>query len=116
MKAKIIETGEVLNVAEYDGRNGTVILWFPNGETALYEEKDVEFIVDSKTSIDWEQRRYEIAKEAMAAFISSPCYQFCEGNNYYETQISAPKFVARDAVEYADSLIEELKGGKNENN
>ncbi len=45
--------------------------------------------------IDWESRRYEIARDAMATLISSP--------NLSDTEI--PKV----AVEFADRLIEELK-------
>ena len=51
--------------------------------------------------IDWEQRRYEIAK---ACFGSKK--QFIRYNVY--------KQVARLAVDYADALIEELKGGNRE--
>lgn len=52
MKAKVIETGEVLKVAEYDGRGGFVYLLSPDGETTVHYEKAVEFIVDSAASID----------------------------------------------------------------
>lgn len=62
--------------------------------------------------IDWEKRRYEIACAAMAAFIAGPSYQFCVNNNYYEASPAGPLFVAEDAVEYADALIEELKKPK----
>lgn len=62
--------------------------------------------------IDWEQRRYEIAKDVMAAFIAGPSYQLCVNNNYYEASFAQPWAVAEDAVEYADALIEELKKPK----
>mgnify|MGYP001015181849 CR=1 FL=1 len=62
--------------------------------------------------IDWEQRRYEIAKEVMGAFIAGPSYQLCVNNNYYEAILARPWAVAEDAVEYADALIEELKKPK----
>ncbi|KGN88013.1 hypothetical protein [Porphyromonas gulae] len=68
-----------------------------------FNDGKLEFILkDDLTSIeldpiDWEQRRYEIAKDAMAVFISSPSY---------------PRAVAEDAVEYAEALIEELKKDK----
>lgn len=76
MKAKIIETGEVIDLKGTSIEFG-VATWidsqnimhqgnFPNGGVELLE---------NTPHIDWEQRRYEIAKEAMAAFIPSPCYQ-----------------------------------------
>lgn len=45
--------------------------------------------------IDWEQRRYEIAKDAMASLISDPNIGDCE--------------IPSEAVRYADALIKELK-------
>lgn len=83
-----------------------------------FNDGKLEFISkDHLTSIehdpiDWEQRRYEIAKEAMAAFISAPSYQFCVNNNYYDASHSRPRSVAEDAVEYAEALIEQLKKDK----
>lgn len=52
--------------------------------------------------IDWEARRYEIARDVLAAFMSNSC------NNVYA---GAPDAQAKDAVLYADALINELKGG-----
>lgn len=51
-------------------------------------------------SIDWEQRRYEIAKEVLANFIP-----------VVEVDSTKEK-VASYAVQYADALIAELKKGK----
>lgn len=45
--------------------------------------------------IDWEQRRYEIAKAALVSLISDPNIADCE--------------IPSEAVRYADALIEELK-------
>lgn len=50
--------------------------------------------------IDWEQRRYEIAKEVLAAFLSN------SSSNVYA---GTPKQQATDAIQYADALIEELR-------
>lgn len=44
--------------------------------------------------IDWEQRRYEIAKDIL-------CAAYCD---------CLPSKAVKDAVEYADALIKELKG------
>lgn len=50
----------------------------------------------------WEQRRYEIARDMLAAFLSNSC------KNVYGGSIEAQ---AKEAVRYADALVEELKGG-----
>ena len=55
---------------------------------------------DNQKYIDWEQRRYEIAKSMMAAFLSNSCSNVFNGT--CETQ-------ARLAVKYTDALIAELK-------
>lgn len=64
---------------------------------------------DSK-SIDWEQRRYEIAKESVTAIMSNE--DFCaqvlfEGAEHGQRQIQTN--IAHAAVVFADALIEELK-------
>ena len=57
-------------------------------------------------TIDWEYRRYEIAKEMMAAFLSN------SSREVYEGTFKTP---AEYAVAFADELIEELrKGGSND--
>ncbi|MBQ2797528.1 MAG: hypothetical protein IJF01_07345 [Tidjanibacter sp.] len=60
MKAKIKETGEIVNIADYS----TVYLDKYDGS---YHINELEFIKDEEKQsiIDWEQRRYEIAKSAM---------------------------------------------------
>ncbi len=104
MKVTVKEPGGVLEIIDlYD--DGTAEA--TNGE--YYKVSDLHFYFNA---IDWEQRRYEIAKDVMAAFISAPSYQFCVNNNYYETSHSLPRIAAEDAVEYAEALIEELKKGK----
>ena len=50
--------------------------------------------------IDWEQRRYEIAKDILTAWCSNPDRG---------TGLGIPKNDSAAAVRYADALIEELK-------
>ena len=53
-------------------------------------------IEEGSKAIDWEQRRYEIAKHILSkTFI-----------------LSSPKGSANNAVRFADALIEALKGGE----
>ena len=56
--------------------------------------------------IDWEERRYEIAKEAVNGLIAAPVVEGIDPNPPMAT-------IARDAVKIADYLIKELKKGVN---
>lgn len=51
--------------------------------------------------IDWEQRRYEIARDAMCTILSKP--------EYYTWKDG--KELASVSADFADALINELKGG-----
>lgn len=101
MKVRVKKTGEVLNVAEYakvatDHSDG----W---GNPIEYDLDEIEIITDEpkaegKPSIDWEQRRYEVAKEMLSTIKSSS---------------TVPQTVAefaRFSIKYADELIKQLKG------
>lgn len=57
-----------------------------------------------KTIIDWEQRRYEIAKEAMNGLLAAPVVEGIDPNPPMDD-------IARNAVKIADYLIKELKKG-----
>lgn len=65
--------------------------------------------------IDWEQRRYEIAKDLMAGIISNEeqaAYARVEAK-YEKGEIhTIPKAISRYAIALADGLIEELKKDK----
>lgn len=96
MKARIKSTGEIVEVEDlYD--DGTALV---NGR--YFKVSELDFF-DNFETIDWEQRRYEIAKSMMAAFLSNSCANVYM--NTYENQ-------AQEAVKYADMLIDELKKGK----
>lgn len=94
------KTGEVLNVAEYakvatDHCNS----W---GNPVEYSLDEIEIIPDEpqaegKPSVDWGQRRYEIARDCLAALI--------QGKSIIENDR-----LANIAVNTADRLIEILKG------
>lgn len=98
MKAKIKATGEIINIADYarvvlsqcDSRGNPIELGFD----------EVEILQEETSDIDWEQRRYKIAKEVFASI--------------YDFTIERLNF-AKYAVDAADALIAELKkGGNNE--
>lgn len=76
-------------------------------------EKSVGVKADEVKSIDWEQRRYEIAKESLTAIMSNE--DFCaqvlyEGAEHGQRQIQTN--IAHAAVVFADALIEELQKEK----
>lgn len=57
-----------------------------------------------KKMIDWEKRRYEIAKEAMNGLLAAPVVEGIDPNPPMAT-------IAWTAVKMADYLIKELKKG-----
>ena len=87
-----------------DEQKGLTRVW-DNGVTefASYEFKEtpeeilaMPDIEEDNKVIDWEQRRYEIAKHILSkTFI-----------------LGSPKGSANNAVRFADALIEALKGGE----
>lgn len=95
MKAKL-KDGRILPIEK-----GSVIALDNNGDTFEVNVNQVESFLNE--SIDWEQRRYETAKDVLAAFMSNSCSNVFVGSK--ENQ-------AKDAVEYADALINELKKTK----
>lgn len=92
VKAKIKSTGETVNVLE--DINGD----FVTESGSLYRSWQLEF----EKEIDWEQRRYEIAKELMRGFATNP------HNMLVDAKIGT---LAEWSVSGADALIAELKKG-----
>ncbi|WP_285822247.1 hypothetical protein [Xylanibacter rodentium] len=62
--------------------------------------------------IDWEQRRYEIAKDCMAAMLGNPAI-VDEVTEDGEPVWGAPVAIAKTAATLATPLVEELKGENN---
>lgn len=113
MKARIKSTGEIVDVFDY--RYGSKIssenfVVYTDSNGHAHFEKGVDFSEDfeevsdeeARQSDKWEQRRYEIAKDLMAAleYTNTP-----EGGWYN------PEVQAQYAVRAADALIAELKKG-----
>lgn len=66
---------------------------------------EIKTVSNKGISIDWEQRRYEIAKDAMNALVQrQSAKDAAEGQG-----ISFIQYASEMAVKYADALIEELK-------
>lgn len=101
MKAKVKATGKVIilneNVSLIEYARGM----YRDTEGNKYHCKELEFIKEKvEKPIDWEQRRYEIAKVMLSAVF--------ESKDSYGYRITL-KEAATEAVSYADALIEELK-------
>lgn len=65
MKARLKTNGEIVEVEDlYD--DGTALV-----KDRYFKVSELDFFEDFET-IDWEQRRYEIAKAAMQANLSNP--------------------------------------------
>ena len=101
MKAKVKDTGEIVEVKFSTHPNPAIdeTYWWCNDKQESYHKSELNFM---GSTIDWEQRRYEIAKDVMAASFTQPM----DG-------VSIASYV-HNCVQWADALIEELKGQANE--
>lgn len=96
------KTGERLPFAE-----DSLVCGVRNGEEVEFCISDIE-LVGEQIEIDWEQRRYEIAKEMLsscAISVNSSQKDWMNGKTYQEAS-------AILAINYADAIIEELKKKK----
>ena len=85
----------------------TTNITMDGGESYSVKETPEEILAipdieEGNKTIDWEQRRYEIAKEMLSVIYSDDNPQ--EGEDYLTLQQAA-----NEAVRYADALIKELK-------
>ena len=84
----------------------------PSGRQIMINANDIE-ITDYNRCIDWEQRRYELAKSAMQGILSEETevsYACSEADYKKGEKHTIPKSIARFAIACADALINELKG------
>lgn len=95
MKARIKATGEMVEV------EGTCLI---NGGSTYIPASELESFVE-ETPIDWEQRRFELAKAAMQGFIANTDL-FDRFEETGDTMIC----LCSDSIAYADEMIRLLKG------
>lgn len=101
MKARIKATGEIIDV-EYEKHHPCAdIISYKEKNGAIYYSEELDF---DFSMIDWEKRRYEIAKDILA---SSHIAQQIGAYSYIEEE------EVKDAVRMADLLIKELKKKNN---
>ena len=97
MKARVKATNEVVYVS-YDYTYHAWLVRANRGIAKRYHERELEFLEEK--NIDWEERRYEIARQIMDSQLSCCGYE----RSMIEQSV---KF----SVECADALIAELKKG-----
>lgn len=106
MKARIKATGEIVEVEDlYDV--GTALV---NGR--YFKVSELDFL-DNFETIDWEQRRYELAKSAIQGLISNSFWMKNLGmflDEHPDSKIDVIETISIESINYADALIKKLKG------
>lgn len=94
MKARIKSTGVLVDVTpqlNINSQHSNDYLYVC--DNMVYRECELDF-----SAIDWEQRRYELAKAAMQGFCSK------------QVMIADSNMTAEWSLGFADALIKKLKG------
>ncbi len=99
MKARVKSTGEIINIADY--ARVTLDKCDSYGDPIELSFDEVEIFQERSDNIDWEQRRYELAKSAMQGFCSNPHEQVMNASLNMTVEWS---------LSFADALIKKLKG------
>lgn len=117
MKARIKKTGEIIEVLGISKEYGTAQYVDSTGTLRIrgFEDNEIEIIKETESAtifIDWEQRRYELVKEAMGAILSAPEYR--NKALYPSGELKTPRWeefddIANRSIMYADTLISKLK-------
>ena len=109
MKARIKSTGVLVDVTpqlNINPQHSNDYLYVCGN--MVFKECELDF-----SAIDWEQRRYELAKAAMQGILSdNTVFSYaCSEADYKKGEIhTIPKGIAQFAIACADALINELKG------
>lgn len=89
MKARIKSTGKIsIQEQQYGGKN----------ETLKVSNLDIDIDINSTKNIDWEQRRYELAKAAMSGYMAN-----------VDSESISEKDLATLSIMEADEMIKQLK-------
>lgn len=101
MKAKVKDTGEIVDVrfAIHPNPDVADTYWWCKDKEESYHKSELDFM---ECDIDWEQRRYELAKETMNSILTAPVVEGVNPNPSAED-------VAIYSVTLADALIRKLK-------
>ena len=99
MKARVKATGEIINIADY--ARVTLDKCDSYGDPIELSFDEVEILQERSDNIDWEQRRYELAKAAMQGFCS---------NSHEQVMNASLNMTVEWSLGFADALIKKLKG------
>lgn len=97
MKAKVKSTGEIITIVAISTEDKNMQCYGNDGIMRTEPFCVDDLLIIPEYAIDWEQRRYEIAKDILASSFATPM----EG-------VSIASYV-HDCAQWADLLIEELK-------
>ena len=104
MKAKIKQTGEIVAVEPlFYAKIGSV--------EPMMHKNDIE-LLESNTDIGDEQRRYEIAKAMLPVIYLDDGQAERADDSDVGFEYKSDRHCAKEAVDFADALIEELKKRK----
>lgn len=98
MRAKVIRTGEIVDVVKSTTYNPDKIYEDINSDRYWIED-ELDFD-DLNPTIDWEQRRFELVKAALQGTMANSNEDIIAMHEYQ---------VAESCIEYADAVIEKLK-------
>lgn len=115
MKAKVKNTGEVVNVRPCSEPMNVRLAFYETEHGRKFPVTALEF----EKEIDWEQRRYEVAKVALQSLlgnsdaVNATTIDCCRADEYGE-QKSVTQAISQYAIAVADVFISELKKGGTE--
>ena len=98
MKARIISTGEIINIADY--ARVTLDKCDDYGNPIEVPFNDVELLKEPLNTIDWQQVRIQAAIAAMQGI--------CTNDEAFVNMSNG--LIVRNSVGLADALVKELKG------
>lgn len=106
MKAKIKDTNEIVDVKwndEVAAATCATDIWYCESKSKNYKECELMFL---NKNIDWEQRRYEIARDMLKSII--------DGDKINQIGIMSLAFehklkICQTAIQYSDIFIDQLK-------
>lgn len=110
VKARIKATGEIIDIASY--ARVTLSKCDSYGDPLELGFDEVEILTEKTDDIDWEQRRYEIAKEMLAAIYLDDGNAERADTSKIGFEFKTVEGCAREAVRMADGLIAELQKAK----
>ena len=109
MKARVKDTGVLIDVipkcntnAQHSVDNLYVY------DNMIFRECDLDFLNIGNSAIDWEQRRYKLAKSFATGIVSSHTIE--DLNNSFIINDYSYEVIADISIKLADILIKKLKG------